>query len=185
MLRIGRRVLALIASGLLLAGAPVHGQEPGAVRAQGRRLDEALADLQGRGLKIIYSSQVVRPDMHVRAEPRVTSLRRILDEMLSPHGLIAKDGPGGTVLIVKNPRARLQKTPPQKAQAPPPGPSVAAAGDTVEAPRYEETIDVVDAEPEAAAAGPPPFAVRSLEVRVAPVQVVHQLLRRFVKTWVY
>ena len=165
MLQIGRRVLALIASGLLLAGAPVHGQEPGAVRSQGRRLDEALADLQARGLKIIYSSQVVRPDMYVRAEPRVASLRRILDELLSPHGLIAKDGPGGTVLIVKNPRARLPKTAPQEAQAPPPGPSVAAAGDTVEAPRYEETVDVVDADPAAAAAGPPPFAVRSLEVR--------------------
>lgn len=166
MLRGVRSVAALIAVAALAAGGSVSAQQGGTAQSEGRRLDEALADLQRRGLKIIYSNQVVRPDMRVQAEPRVTSLRRTLDELLSPHGLIAQDGPGGTVLVVKNPRARLDKSSsPQKTQAPPRGPTVAAAGGAVDAPRFEETIEVIDAEPSVAATGPPPFAVRPLEVR--------------------
>ena len=136
MLRVVRSLAALIAVALLSAGAVVYGQQVGHAQSEGRRLDEALAELQRRGLKIIYSSQVVRPDMRVKTEPGVTSLRRNLDELLSPHGLIAQDGPGGTVLVVKNPRARVQKRPtPQKAQALP----IVAAVDGMEPPRFEET----------------------------------------------
>ena len=161
MSRVVRSLAALIAVAMLPAGAAVYGQPVGYAQSEGRRLDEALADLQRRGLKIIYSSEVVRPDMRVELEPRESSLRRDLDELLLPHGLIAQDGPGGTVLIVKNPRARLQKrsTPP-KAQAVPTGARV----DGVEPPRFEDTIDVVDVEPRAAT-GPPPFLLRPREVR--------------------
>jgi len=165
MIRVVRPVAALIVVALLLQGAAVYGQQAGTARKEERRLDEALADLQKRGLKIIYSSQVVRPDMRVQAEPQVSSLRRVLDELLSPHGLIARNGPAGTVLIVKNPRVRLQKTStPQKTEAPS-GALTPSAGDAVQTHRFEETVDVVDMEPKAAAIGPPPLAVRPLDVR--------------------
>ena len=161
MLRVVRSLAALIAVAMLSAGAAVYGQQVEHAQSDRRRLDEALADLQRRGLKIIYSSEVVRPDMRVETEPREASPRRDLDELLSPHGLIAQDGPGGTVLIVKNPRARLQKrSVPQKALAVPTG----AAIDGAEPPRFEETIAVIDVEPRVAT-GPPPFVLRPLEVR--------------------
>ena len=162
MIRIGLSLVVMVAVARLSAGTTAYAQEPGTVRAEGRRLDEALEDLRQRGLKIIYSTEVVRPGMRVPAETRASSLRRLLDEMLSPHGLIARNGPGGTVLIVKNPRARTDRPPPPKSPAPPP---VAAVATGVTAPRFEETVEVTDKEPGAAASGPPAFAVRPLEVR--------------------
>ncbi len=159
-----RSVAALVVGALLSAGAAVYAQVQagGTVRSEGRRLADALADLQRRGLKIIYSSQLVAPDMRVLAEPRVTSLRRILDELLSPHGLIAQDGPGGTVLIVKNPRARPQKRVlPQAPQVVPP-----AAGEG--SPRFEEAIQVTDTEPRGATTSPSSLTLVPLEVRAFP-----------------
>ena len=76
MLRAVRSLGALIAVAMLSAGATVYGQQVRHAQSDGRRLDEALADLQRRGLKIIYSSEVVRPDMRVETEPREASLRR-------------------------------------------------------------------------------------------------------------
>ena len=76
MLRFGRSIAVIIAVTLPSAGATVYAQEAGTARAEGRRLDEALGDLQKRGLKIIYSTQVVRPDMRVPVELRGTSLHR-------------------------------------------------------------------------------------------------------------
>ncbi|MBF8299668.1 MAG: TonB-dependent receptor plug [Acidobacteria bacterium] len=150
----------------MLAGAPVYGQEGGATRFEGTRLADALKDLEGRGLRIIYRSETVRPEMRITAEPRATALRRILDELLSPHGLLAREGPGGTLLIVKDPRARLKRIPtPEKALAAPPGAATAAAGDAAALSRFEETITVTDVGPGIAPTGPPPLAPRPLDVR--------------------
>jgi hypothetical protein len=74
----------------------------------GRSLTDALLTLQARGLAIVFTSQLVRPEMTVAAEPAATDPRRILDELLAPHGLRAEDAPGGTVVVV--------------AAAPPPAP---------------------------------------------------------------
>ncbi|MEO7889755.1 MAG: TonB-dependent receptor, partial [Vicinamibacterales bacterium] len=137
----------------------VHGQEARPAGSEGRRLDEALASLQSRGLKIIYSTEVVRPHMRVRREPRVTSLRRILDDFLSENGLIAQDGPGGNLLVVKNPRARLAGNP-RSGSTQVPVPRVAP-----EQPQFAETIDVTNAQSREAGAGPPSSAIRPHEVR--------------------
>lgn len=70
-------------------------------RYAGRPLAEALHDLESKGLRLIYSNDVVRPDMIVRAEPRAAEPRRILDELLREHRLRATDGPQGTIVIVR------------------------------------------------------------------------------------
>ncbi len=142
------------------AGPALHAQER-QITAEGRRLDEALAELQRRGLKVIFSSEVVRPTMRVVREPQFPSPRRMLDALLEPHGLIAQTGPGGTVLVVKNPRARLVKRS---------GPTLAAAtavaGEPVRpAPRYDETIQVVDDAASGATSGPPSVTLRPIELR--------------------
>jgi outer membrane receptor protein involved in Fe transport len=71
----------------------------------GTPLTDALLQLQRGGLKLVFSSQVVRPDMTVRATPVAREPRRILGELLEPHGLEAVEGPNG-VLIVVNARRR-------------------------------------------------------------------------------
>src|SRR5258706_5214062 len=66
----------------------------------GRPLSEALQVLQGRGLKLIFSSDLVRPDMIVDRLPRAAFLRQTLDRLLAPFGLTAAEGPGGTLIVV-------------------------------------------------------------------------------------
>ena len=66
----------------------------------GRPLDEALAALRAEGLKLIYTSSVVRPGMRVVAEPTAEEARARLEELLAPHGLEALDGPNEAIVIV-------------------------------------------------------------------------------------
>jgi hypothetical protein len=67
----------------------------------GRPLTDVLRDLQSRGLKIVFTSQLVRPEMKVEAEPVSGDPRRILDEVLEPHGLKAEERVGGTLVVVR------------------------------------------------------------------------------------
>lgn len=77
-------------------------------RFAGRPLAEALRELQARGLRLIYSDDVVTSDMIVRAEPRATQPRKILDELLREHALRVRDGPRSTLLIVGDERPRRE-----------------------------------------------------------------------------
>lgn len=72
----------------------------------GRPLTDVLTELKARGLNIVFSSELVRPEMRVSAEPRTQNPRRVLDEILRPHGLVAREGVKGTLTIV---RARAPK----------------------------------------------------------------------------
>jgi len=66
----------------------------------GKPLTEALRDLQSEGLRIVFTSQVVRREMWVEIEPIATEPRAVLDELLAPHGLRAREGPGDTLVVV-------------------------------------------------------------------------------------
>ena len=69
-----------------------------------RRLADVLLDLRASGLDIIFSEELVRPEMRVPAPTATTRARpprAFLDEVLAPHGLRARRGPGGRLLIVK------------------------------------------------------------------------------------
>ena len=84
---------------------------------RGRSLAEALHILEGRGLRIIYSTDVVRPEMIVGIEPRSTEPRQLLDELLREHHLHATSGPHGSIVIVRDaekaalPKAKLAQMP--------------------------------------------------------------------------
>ena len=69
----------------------------------GLSLVEAIERLEAAGLTILYSSDLVRPDMRIAAEPAGRWPREILDEILAPHDLNAQTGPAGTTLIVAAP----------------------------------------------------------------------------------
>lgn len=70
-------------------------------RLAGLPLTEALARLQAEGLRIIYSSDLVHSDMRVVAEPTATWLHDVLEQVLAPHGLAVRVGPGGNLLVVR------------------------------------------------------------------------------------
>lgn len=89
--------VGLLSAALVLSAIAVaHGAE----RYKGRTLIDALRALQAQGLRIVFSTATVTPDLRVRAEPRATAARQLLDELLAPHGLMARDGPGGTIEVV-------------------------------------------------------------------------------------
>ncbi len=71
-----------------------------AVPYEGRPLTEVLLALQEQGLTIVFTSQLVRPEMKVAAEPTAREPRRILDEILGPHGLAVEEGPGAVLVVV-------------------------------------------------------------------------------------
>jgi len=50
--------------------------------------------------------------MNVLAEPKAVQPRQILDEILRPHGLQVRSGPGGALLVVRLREVRLRETPP-------------------------------------------------------------------------
>jgi hypothetical protein len=127
----GRRSLG-IALTLLLAASVVH------ARYAGRPLAEALRALQTQGLKLIYSDDVVRPEMIVTGEPRAKTPRRILDELLHEHLLHVESGPQGTLLIVRDERTAA---PPRAAPLPKPEMPVALAEIVVTPSRFTLLAD--------------------------------------------
>ncbi len=68
----------------------------------GLPLAEALRALEGEGLTIVFTSELVEDDMEVLEEPASREPRRILDEILAPHGLEAREGPGGILVVARS-----------------------------------------------------------------------------------
>ena len=68
---------------------------------KGRLLVDALRALQLKGLRIVFSSATVPSDLRVSIEPRAKTARQQLEQLLAPHGLKARNGPGGTIQIVR------------------------------------------------------------------------------------
>jgi outer membrane receptor protein involved in Fe transport len=73
---------------------------PAAARYAGLPLAEALGVLASQGLEIAFSGELVTPELRVVAEPTATDPRAILDEILAPHGLEARDSPSGLLVVV-------------------------------------------------------------------------------------
>ena len=94
-------VALLAAAALAAASSPGLAQTPG-TRAftAGMPLTEALLLLRERGLKLVFSSRIVRPDMRLGSVPVASDVRAIADEVLAPHGLAVEEAPGGSLVVV-------------------------------------------------------------------------------------
>ena len=93
------RVISVLFVALLLnAAAGVTEQETQTYT--GKTLEQALRELQLKGLNVVYSSDLVRPEMKVTVEPAAGSPREVLKRLLQPYGLKAEDGPVNTLLVV-------------------------------------------------------------------------------------
>ena len=94
------RLALVFAAAVCLLGLPAPCPAEDELPFAGRTLEDALDTLKQRGLKLVYTSFVVRPDMRVRWEPKASEPREILDQLLAPHGLTAREGPGGVLTIL-------------------------------------------------------------------------------------
>lgn len=97
-----RSALGLALCGCALAaGAVAATPRPVAAAGawQGEPLIAALERLQDLGLRIVFTSELVRPEMRVPTEPTSREPRQILDQILAPHGLLAREGPGGVLVV--------------------------------------------------------------------------------------
>lgn len=72
----------------------------GATPCSSPSLRDALERLRAKGMHIIYSSELVRPEMRVDLEPSGSTSEEVLDQLLAPHGLAVSRGPGGALLVV-------------------------------------------------------------------------------------
>lgn len=88
-------VLPLLLSGLAFASL----SEP--IRP-GTPVEKVLRQFQMSGMKILYSSRLVNAEMTVTMQPQADSPRRILDQVLQPHGLKISSGPEGLLLVVRD-----------------------------------------------------------------------------------
>ncbi len=130
----------LVPPAVAAAGAFTQSGTPAARPAPS--LAEALRLLQNQGLRIVFSSEIVTADMRVLQEPTAGEPRGRLDQLLEPHGLIAEEGPGGIVQIV---RARPQEKPlPRKGPAAARERPARAAGPIAHAERVLVTAPVRD-----------------------------------------
>lgn len=100
---------------------------------KGQRLTDALAALQAEGLRIIFSTATVPPNLLVRDSPRAATPREQLDELLEPHGLGVREGPGRTLQVV---RLTREREPPRR----PAAGSLATEQDAAVSPRYTEYV---------------------------------------------
>ena len=75
---------------------------------QGTPLQDYIESLSSKGLRINYSSDLVRDDYLIQQEPTAPDPIEALREVLRPYGLILSGGPAGSHLITKaaeDPRA--------------------------------------------------------------------------------
>jgi outer membrane receptor protein involved in Fe transport len=100
-------ILALLAALATAAAAPPAAEEGRPYL--GRPLAEVLEELRAGGLNLIYSSDLVTDELRVLAEPPSRTPRKVLRELLLPHGLRARRGPGGSLLIVRDDRPESER----------------------------------------------------------------------------
>ena len=140
----------------VLAGA-APGGHPEMPALKGLSLLEALQVLEARGLRVVFSSRLVRDSMRVETEPEGATPREVLDELLRPHGLRAQAGARGRLVIVPAPPMPVVL---EREPAPP---------SPVSPPRFEDRLVVTPGE---GSSSPEPLTVSSLD-RATAAEMPH------------
>jgi hypothetical protein len=140
-------VRRLVAIGILVSvgvAAPAISQE--SRRYAGRPVAEVLQELQSAKLPIIFSSDLIPRDLRVQSEPTSRNPRDIALQILAPYGLTLRDGPRGTLLVVRATRS-IPAKPRERNPTPTNGPAREASGgapstEPASPARIEERVDV-------------------------------------------
>lgn len=64
-------------------------------------LEEAIEELEARGLSILYSSDLVKAEMRVLQAPTASLPRALLEEIVGPHGIEVIEGPAGNLVLTR------------------------------------------------------------------------------------
>lgn len=94
---------------------------------QGKPLADYIESLQGNGLRIIFSSDLVLEEYRVIEEPQSADREQALREVLAPYGLMLAAGPGGSWLVTR----RAGSRPPASEDAAEPADGAKAAAETL------------------------------------------------------
>ena len=95
--RITRFAVALLLIIGLCAGAASHAV---AQPYKDRQVVEVLRDFQRQGVRVIFSTGLVTPDMRVGVEPHGAKPEEVITAILAPHDLTLRVGLRGILLVV-------------------------------------------------------------------------------------
>jgi len=101
-------IVLLLVGGSAMPLAAQEGRE--APLYAGWPLVEVLQDLNRRGLRIVFSTSLVPVTLRLASEPSGTP-REILDQVLRPHGLYARPGAQGVLIVARAPKRRDDAAP--------------------------------------------------------------------------
>ncbi len=108
--------LVLLAAGIIALGGPpvaLSDDEP----LKGRPVLEVLDELRAGGLALVYSTNLVTPELEILEEPAGAGPAEVARAILAPHGLALEEA-GGSLVVVRS--ARVSPRPgPVVEQAPP------------------------------------------------------------------
>jgi hypothetical protein len=97
--RRSKRVAFALTLVVLVAGASAAAQTN--TPLEGRAVTDVLREFKTYGLNILFSDALVPSSLHVRQEPRATSPREIVAEILAAHGLSIREERRGALLVVR------------------------------------------------------------------------------------
>jgi hypothetical protein len=79
---------------------------------RGLALADAISRLRAEdGLQVLFSTDLVAPGMRVLEEPRADDPQRVLQELLAPHGLQARELASGRVVVTRAPEQAVLREP--------------------------------------------------------------------------
>ncbi|MEM7051648.1 MAG: hypothetical protein AAF604_18410 [Acidobacteriota bacterium] len=102
--RLALRSLAMLA--VLLTAGSVAAESFDGSRYLCWQLRDVLHDLRDHGLNVVYSSDLVRDDMQIARPLSAATPRDLLDQVLAPFDLLAKDGGRGVLVVVRDGRGQ-------------------------------------------------------------------------------
>lgn len=131
---------------------------------EGLSLEAAIKALESEGLRVFYSSNLVKPSMRVLAQPQGADAREWLRALVEPHGLAIKAGPRDSVLIVAQPLPpAVSEALPERALARAEAPVAAVAF-----PAIDEMVVAASRYELARAADGQPFRLASTDLEALP-----------------
>jgi hypothetical protein len=98
----------------LITCASAAAQTGTATSYKGRLVSDVLTEFRREGLNLVFSDALVPPSMRVTQEPRETTPRGIVTEILTAHGLSLKEEGRGALLVVKSTRETVVQEPPAR-----------------------------------------------------------------------
>ena len=99
-MHVARKNFVLILGALLLSSTVAHSVE------KDQALSAALEELRASGLRLIFSSVLVRPDLQVNVDPGSGTSEDIARRVLAPHGLTLDEVRPGVYSVVKSTDSR-------------------------------------------------------------------------------